>query len=222
MPAEQKLKQKLLDSGLEPGDFGVPLRNMRAEAQLFREANLSLLAQEQKLNVEYDKLIAAQTIPWEGRELTPPQLRLMFQEPDRSRRERAWHALAQRQLADRGAVNRLWQRYLPLRLKIAANADLPDYRAYAWRQRLRFDYSPDDCKAFHAAIEAVAVPAASRIYERRRQQLGVDRLRPWDLTSSISGPRSPWIPAAICPIGRHRCGHFWDGSERPRATAFAF
>jgi oligoendopeptidase F len=187
VPAEQKLKQKLLASGLEPQGFAVPLRNMRAEAQLFREANLPLLAAEQKLNVEYDKLIAAQTIAWEGSELTPSQLRRTFQNPDRNHRERAWHALAQRQLADREAINQLWQRYLPLRLKIAANADLPDYRAYAWQQRLRFDYVPDDCKAFHSAIEAVVVPAASRIYERRRQQLGLDQLRPWDLTDGWYG-----------------------------------
>ena len=77
------------------------------------------------------------------------------------RREAAWHALAQRQLADRAAVTALWQRYLPLRLDIAANAGLPDYRAYAWQQRLRFDYTPDDCRAFHAAIEAV-IPVEGR------------------------------------------------------------
>jgi len=187
LPAEQKLKQKLLDSGLTPAGFAIPLRNMRAEAQLFREANLPLLAAEQKLNVEYDKLIAAQSLTWEGREVTPSELKLIFQDPDRDHRERAWRALAQRQLADREAVNELWARYLPLRLKIAAGADLPDYRAYMWRHRLRFDYSPDDCKAFHAAIEAVAVPAASRIYERRRRQLGLDRLRPWDLTDGWYG-----------------------------------
>ncbi|MGH2523885.1 MAG: M3 family oligoendopeptidase, partial [Anaerolineales bacterium] len=38
--AEQKLKEKLLASGLEPPGFEIPLRNMRAEAALFREANL--------------------------------------------------------------------------------------------------------------------------------------------------------------------------------------
>src|SRR5512135_440680 len=40
--AAQKLKQKLLKSQLEPAGFEIPLRNMRAEADLFREANLPL------------------------------------------------------------------------------------------------------------------------------------------------------------------------------------
>src|SRR5688500_5808574 len=46
--ADQRLKQKFLASGLEPQGFAVPLRNMRAEADLFRQENLPLLAEHQK------------------------------------------------------------------------------------------------------------------------------------------------------------------------------
>ena len=67
-----------------------------------------------------------------------------------------------------------------IRLKIAENADFPDYRAYKWKQSRRFDYTPEDCKSFHAAIEEVVVPAAIRVYERRRQRLGIEAIRPWD------------------------------------------
>ena len=34
--AEQKLKEKLLASGLEPVGFEIPLSNLRAEAEIFR------------------------------------------------------------------------------------------------------------------------------------------------------------------------------------------
>src|SRR5512140_316324 len=37
LAADQKLKEKLLASKLEPQGFEIPLRNMRAEADLFRE-----------------------------------------------------------------------------------------------------------------------------------------------------------------------------------------
>lgn len=179
--AEQALKQKLLASGLEPKGMELPLRAMRAHAELFREANLPLLAEEQKLSVEYDKIIGAQTVEWEGQEVTLSRLKTVLQEPDRARREKAWHLIAQRQLADRQAINDLWTRFMDLRLKIAANADKPDYRAYQWQGKLRFDYTPEDCKTFHKAIEEVIVPLATQIYERHRRQLGLDRLRPWDL-----------------------------------------
>lgn len=190
---EQKLKEKLLASGLQPEDFEVPMRNMRAEAELFREENLPLLSEEKKLGSEYDKIIGAQTVEWEGKEVTVSQLRPVLQDLDRSRRERAWRLGAERQLADREAINRLWQELLSLRLRLAANAGLPDYRAYRWREMLRFDYTPENCEQFHQAIEAAVVPAAQKIYEKRRKQLGVDTLRPWDLEVDPLG-REPLKP----------------------------
>jgi oligoendopeptidase F len=181
MAAEQALKEKLLASRLVPDDFAIPLRNMRTEAALFRQANLPLLADEQKMAGEYDKIIGAQTLQWEGKEVTISQLRPVYFDPDRPRRERAWRLSAARQLADRSAINALWQKLLALRQQIAVNAGMPDYRSYRWQQMLRFDYTPSDCRQFQDAIEEVVVPAASRIYERRRKRLGLDKLRPWDL-----------------------------------------
>ncbi len=62
----------------------------------------------------------------------------------------------------------------------------------AWQQKLRFDYTPEDCKSFAAAIEKVVVPAATRIYQKRKQALGLDTLRPWDLVDGwFSRPAPP-------------------------------
>ena len=191
--AEQRLKEKLLASGLEPAGFDVALRKMRTDAVLFRAANLPLLAKDRKLRVQYDKIIGAQTVQWEGRETTITQLRPVYQSPDRAVRERAWRLAAGRQLADRQALNDLWQALLRLRQQQAANADLPDYRAYRWQQLHRFDYTPADCARFHQAIEEVVVPAATRITERHRQRLGVGSLRPWDLDVDPLG-RPPLRP----------------------------
>jgi len=191
--ADQQLKLKLLASGLEPAGFEIALRNMRAEAALFREENLPLFTQEQKLNNEYNQIIGAQTVEWDGEERTLPQLQPVYQELDRSRRERAWRLAAARQLADRAALNALWQKLLPLRRQMAANAGYDSYRAFRWQQFNRFDYTPEDCLAFHAAIEAAVVPAARRIYARRQARLGVDTLRPWDLDVDPLG-RKPLRP----------------------------
>jgi oligoendopeptidase F len=179
---EQKLKDKLLASGLSPKSFETALRMMRAEAEIFTEKNLPLLAEEQKLGTEYNKLIGSLTVTWKGEERTLAQMFALMYEPDRSIRQHAWEVVIGRLLKERKNINELWEKFVPVRLKIAENADMPDYRAYMWKQRFRFDYSPEDCKSFHAAIEQVFVPAAKRVYERRRQRLGVDTLRPWDVT----------------------------------------
>ena len=87
---------------------------------------------------------------------------------------------------------------LNIRLKIAKNAGYDDYRSYRWQDMLRFDYTPENCKTFHRAIEKVVVPAAARILERRRQKLGLDKLRPWDAEVDTSG-RPALKPFATTP-----------------------
>jgi oligoendopeptidase F len=195
--ADQKLADKLLATGLEPHGFDLPLRKLRVEAQLFREANLPLMTEEQKLNTEYYRIAGAQTVQWQGQEVTVEALRPVYQERDRAKREHAWRLANARQLADRPALNELWARYLVLRRQMAANAGFPDYRAYRWQQLLRFDYTPQDCATFRQAIAEVVVPAVERLNEERRQ-LGLDRLRPWDLDVDITGqpPLRPFADVA--------------------------
>ncbi|HEX9617263.1 MAG TPA: M3 family metallopeptidase, partial [Anaerolineales bacterium] len=206
--AAQTLKEKLLASNLQPAGFEIPLRNLRAQAELFRGENLPLLSEELKLATEYDRIVGAQTVVWDGQEMTLAQLQIVYQEPDRTKREKAWLLDAGRWLADREAINDLWAKQLEVRGRLAENASLPDYRAYRWRQLLRFDYSPEDCTRFHQAIEEVVVPAAHRIYEKRRKRLGLEVLRPWDLL--------------VDPFGRPPLSPFGTVSELEEKTASIF
>jgi oligoendopeptidase F len=203
--ADQKLRKKLLESGLEPPGFDIPLKKMRWQAELFREENLPLITEEHKLSTRYDKIIGAQTVEWEGQEITVLQLRPVMQSPDRSLREKAWRIGMERQLADRDQIGALWEEFMNVRQKMAANADFSDYRSFRWKQFLRFDYTPEDCLRFHEAIEKVAVPAAARIYERRRKLLGLSTLRPWDLDVDPLGkpPLKPFQEVSELVTGVH-------------------
>lgn len=206
--ADQRLKEKLLESGLEPEGYEIALRNLRTQAELFREENVPLFTEEDKLRTEYDKIIGAQTVEWEGKERTVSQMRPFLLSNDRAVRERAWRLIAERQLADRAALYDLWKQFLTLRRQIAENADMPDYRAYQWRSYNRFDYTPDDCLNFHNAIEEAVVPATERIYEKRRARLGVETLRPWDTD--------------VDPAGREPLKPFDQVQELDRKTAAIF
>jgi oligoendopeptidase F len=177
----QDLKQKLLASGLQPKEFDIPLRNIRVEAEIYHEENLPLLSEEKKLVNEYDEIIGAHTVEWEDGEVTTTQLEPVYLSLQRSKREKAWRRSMERHLADRQKLNALWVRMLDVRRKIARNAGFMNYRAYRWNELQRFDYTPENCMQFHQAIEKVAVPAARRLYAKRQKQLGLDKLRPWDL-----------------------------------------
>ncbi|MDP6236705.1 MAG: M3 family oligoendopeptidase [Candidatus Poseidoniia archaeon] len=191
--AEQQLKERLLASGLEPEGFTVQLRAIRAEAELFCEANLPLFTESKKLANRYDEIIGAQSIEWDGEEKTLTQLQPVMLETDRERREAVWRLVAERRLADRDTINNIWRELLEVRCRIAANADCADFREFCWKALQRFDYSPDDCLEFHDAIADVALPAAGRLLEQRRELLSVGNLRPWDLAVDTQG-RDPLAP----------------------------
>jgi oligoendopeptidase F len=193
--AEQGLKDKLLTSGINPPGYQVALRDFNAHAEIYREENQPLLSEEKKLVIDFDKIMGAQQVLWDGEQVPLPRLRKVYEEVDRDRREEAWRLSATRQLDDRQVLNDLYRKFLVLRQEIASNAGLPDYRAYRWQELLRFDYSPSDCYQFHEAIEKVVVPAALDVYENRRQRLGLSELRPWDLSVD------PYGMPALKPFG---------------------
>jgi oligoendopeptidase F len=191
--ADQELKIKLLDLGLEPEGYQVQMRRFESEREIFRQENLTLLTEHESIASEYDRVIGAQTVEWEGEELTLAQLQPLLKDPNRERRERVWNLAAERRLLDRERINEIWVRLMGVRKQISANADLPDFRTYRWKRLHRFDYTPDDCKQFHKAIEQTAVSAAHRINEMKVKSLGLESLRPWDTEVDALG-REPLRP----------------------------
>jgi oligoendopeptidase F len=185
--AEQRLKEKLLATGLEPAGFTAVLRKMRTDAALYREANAPLLGDLRKLDLEYDAISGARTVMWEGQEATLSQVHPAVLDPDRDRRERAYRTIRGRVIQDTPQLADLWRRMMGLRAQVATNAGYPNYRDYRWQQYYRYDYTPDDAKRFHEAIAEVIVPAVTRLNARRRAQLGVPTLRPWDMDVDPTG-----------------------------------
>ncbi len=183
--AENKLEARLLASGLKPEGLEIPLRNMKVDAELFTEANIPLLSEQVKQGQVYNRIIGTQTVEWEGEEVTLTQLATKLEDPDRELRERGWRLMAERRLEDREALNELWAELLPQRQQIAQNAGFPNFRAYTWQQKKRFDYTPDDAATFHQAIADVVVPAADKVYARYRRKLSVESLRPWDVRADV-------------------------------------
>lgn len=190
--AEQKLKTIILEQETPPG-FELPMRRIKTESELFREENLPLMTEDQKLTNEYDSVIGRQTVQWDGKEVTIAQLRPVYQEQDRDLRERAWRLSADRQMEDRSSLDELWRKLMNLRIRMAVNAGFSDYRSYRWKELARFDYAPEDCKLFHEAILEVFTPLGAKVCEARRKRLALGSLRPWDLEVDPLG-RPPLAP----------------------------
>lgn len=191
--ADHKLKQKLVASGYDSPEHAVMLRGIRGEIEIFRDENVPLLSQVRQLSLEYQKIQGSMTVEFDGKELTIQQLYPYQLKTDRAVREAAWRAARDRQMQAREALHELFDKMLALRHQIALNAGFENFRDYTFRSMGRFDYTPDDCKAFHAAIEHAIVPAVDKRLAKRRAQMGLDTLRPWDTAVDPLG-RDPMYP----------------------------
>ncbi len=153
----------------------------RRAIEIFREANVPLMASLEEAGAEYQRITGSFLADWNGEKKPLPQLSPFLQSPDRAVRERAFRATVAPYVAARQQLAALFDRQFALRKSVAENAGFPNYLGYAFASKCRFDYGPDECVSFHQAVERVAAPAVERIHIRRRERLGLDRLRPWDL-----------------------------------------
>lgn len=191
---DNRLNKKLVESGIVPENFDVPYKKLLADIETFREENIPLFTQQQAIGMQYSKTSGGMTIEWEGEEKTLVQMAKVNEDQDRAVREKAFLMIADRWLQDREEINGYWTQLFNIRQQMAKNAGYLNIRDYMWRLRKRFDYTPEDCETFHASIREVVVPAAQRLYEKRRQRLGLNTLRPWDLDVDPENrpPLNPW------------------------------
>lgn len=155
-------------------------RDTEVHVELYRDENVPLETEETKLGQEYQELTGALTVHFRGEEKTLPQMAKFLEEPDRAVRQEAWELSAKRRLQEAGRFETLFTGLVQLRERVAANAGFASYRDYAFRARCRFDYTPADCAEFHAAIEGEVMPIVRELQTKRREQLSLASLRPWD------------------------------------------
>jgi oligoendopeptidase F len=196
-PLHNAIRARYLDS---PHRAGLPRERYRVfdriqenRRALFREANIPRETELAELEQQYQKTIGAMTVTFQGQERTPAQMAPFLEETDRALRQTAWELVAQRRLADKDALEDLFDRMIVLREAIAQEAGFPSFVEYAFRARERFDYGVEETLRFHEAIEQIVVPLCRRLQEERRQALGVETLRPWDLAVDVLS-RSPLRP----------------------------
>ena len=172
---------------LDKDRYGILLRDWFADVEIFREENVPLQTEDTKLGQEYAELCGAMMVDFDGEERTMPQMGVYQQDQDRSVRESAWRAVAERRLQDRKTIDGIFDKMVTNRNQTANNAGFEEYRGYMFAVKHRFDYTPDDCIAFHEAIEETCMPIVRKLAEERKSALGVETLRPWDLAVDPHG-----------------------------------
>lgn len=179
-----ELNKKLLASPytkeLDPAAYFPYLRSVENAVQLYREENVPIQSELSLLAQQYGVISGKMTITHDDKEYTLQQAARFLQNPDRELRETIFRKISARRLQDKDELNKLFNQLLEKRQQVAKNAGFDNYRDYKFRELGRFDYTPEDCFAFHNAVREHILPLHKMLVEARKKKLGLDVMRPWD------------------------------------------
>lgn len=197
-PYADQLNKKLVSnefvSQLEGDAYHVYLRNVKKNIELFRTENIPINAEIAVLAQQYGVISGKMSVEVEGREYTLQQATKFLENPSRPLREEVYRKIMDRRIQDKDQLNELFDKLLQKRHQVALNAGFANYRDYKFEDLGRFDYKKEDCFQFHEAVKTGVLPLVDFIYDRKRQKLGLDSLRPWDLDAEPEGvqPLTPF------------------------------
>lgn len=190
-PFNNELNKKFIECSfseeLDKDKYFVYKRGIKKALELFREENIPLQTQIQVEQQKYQAITGSMTVKLKDQEYTLEQASVFLKDTDRKVRQEAWEAITTRRLQDKDKLDDLFNGLLKLRHQVALNAGFENFRDYMFQALGRFDYTPKDCYKFHEAIEREIVPIMSDQAHKRRNSLGLDLLKPWDMDVDISG-----------------------------------
>jgi oligoendopeptidase F len=167
-------------------DYGEHNKEVAASIELHSPKNIPLNTKLSELSQKYQEITGGWIVDFDGKEQTMPEMGKALLSQDRDYREKAWTAMVERRLQDKDQLENLYDDMLSLRKEYADNLSLKDYREYCFKSKLRV-YTPEDCYDLHTAIEKSVVPLCEKIQEERKEQMGLEALKPWDLSVDPTG-----------------------------------
>lgn len=194
-PYADELNKKLvnhpLTKELDADKYFTYLRNIKKSIELFREANIPLQAELAVMQQQYGSISGKMTVTVQGKEYTLQQAAKFLENPDRKIREEVYYKINERRLLDKDELDKLYDQLIEKRNQEALNAGFDNYRDYRFKELGRFDYKKEDCFKFHEAVKQHVLPLVNIIYQMKKEKLGLDTLRPWDIEAE---------PANIKPL----------------------
>ncbi|MBC7508125.1 MAG: M3 family oligoendopeptidase [Ferruginibacter sp.] len=190
-PYTDALNKKLINhplaASLDKNKYFTYLRSIRKSIELFREENIPLQAELSVMKQQYGIISGKMTVTIDGQAYTLQQATKFLESHNRNVREEAYRKIQERRLQDKAALNELYNQLIQKRHQEAINAGFTNFRDYRFKELGRFDYTKADCFAFHEAVKLHILPLVNIIYQQKKDKLGIDSLRPWDIDAEPEG-----------------------------------
>ncbi len=183
----KKLIMHPLAAELDYTKYFTYLRSVKKSIELFREENIPLQADLSILQQQYGVITGKMMVTVDGKDYTLQQAAKFLESHDRNKREEVYRKIQDRRLEDTVPLNDLYNKLIEKRNQEALNAGFENYRDYRFKELGRFDYTKEDCYQFHEAVKQHVLPLVNIIYQKKKQRLGLNSLRPWDIDAEPAG-----------------------------------
>lgn len=187
---DQKFRESPFSDLLNEQKYGFMKKARLVKSKMFNDKNIALSIKEQKLITKYREIMSNISINWEGEQKTYAYVKAKLDNPNRAIRKKAWYALCEARSIVKIEINCIMNELIQLRNEIALNAGFNNYSEYAFKQKNR-DYSIKECYKLHESIEKYVVPIWEQLGILSKNNLGVKKYRPWDLTP-CKLPKAPF------------------------------
>jgi len=173
-------QKKLYDSPyrdyLEKKIGPVAFKNMELAQKAMDEKLIPLMQEENTLTMEYNKLIAGAKIDFAGKELNLSLLRPYLIHEDREVRANAWSKMSAFFQENAEKLDEIFDKLVKNRTAQAKEMGYDNYLELGYYRMNRNCYGKEEVETFRKQIKEVFVPFASKLHDRRRERLGLDKL----------------------------------------------
>lgn len=196
-PLEDALNRKFMASPFRKNytdsAHQIYFRGIETQVNLFQEKNVPIEAELNELAQKYGAISAAQSIDFQGETLTMQKAGQLLKEQDEEVRRTVFDKMVERRRVDTDALDDLYTQLVTKRHALALNAGFENFRDYKFQALGRFDYTKEDCFAFHHAIKTHIVPLVKDIQAKKLALTGEAKFKPWNTEVDPEG-KAPLKP----------------------------
>ena len=196
------------------------IRNQEEGVRLQNNEILPDMIQENKLVDEYSKAVAECHAEIEGKPCNLYGLLKYMQSTDRSVRQEAFRQWAAFYEGVAPKLDEIYTKLVELRFSMAKKLGFDNVFDWIYLTRGHYDYTPAEVAAFRDAVKEYVVPACQKLYEEKREKLGLEKLHWYD--ESLNDPKGNADPQGTPEELVAAAGEMYDELSPETSEFFRF
>lgn len=178
--------------------------NARLAQKAFSPEITEDMAEENRLQSEYQKLIASARIQFDGQTVNLSRLTPFKESPDREIRQRAWEAESKFMEENGEKLDEIFDKLVKTRTRMAKKLGFNSFTEVAYCRLKRASYGRKETDAFCEQVRREIVPLATHLIKLQHDRNNIEDAMIWDRSLSFKegNPRPQGTPEEIFEKGR--------------------